>query len=308
LLWEDIADPRVAISGKTIVISAVLGNALSPAPRVQGAPVNRDLVAWRSVDDGRTWSKPVTINDSPASAREGLHAMAVGARGEIAAVWLDDRAKVKQLYGARSRDRGKTWSKNELLYAAPGGTICECCDPSVVADGSGFLTMFRNVVNGARDMYVLPWNGEGQTGSAQKLGKGTWIVDACPMDGGGIAVRGKEVVTAWRREQTVFLDRPGETEMSLGHGKDVALVLTRAGAYIAWSAKDGLKLHVPGKQETLCLAKDGGAYPVLSTLSNGHVLAAWSRMEHQACFAFRAAGESKFNWRLNSFSVSGSAW
>ena len=37
--------PRIAISGKTIIISAVLGNAPSPEPRVQGAPIQGDLVA-----------------------------------------------------------------------------------------------------------------------------------------------------------------------------------------------------------------------------------------------------------------------
>src|ERR1017187_533396 len=69
--------PRVAMSGKSIVISAI---ASEPG----------DLLAWRSTDGGRSWSPPTTINDTPKAAREGLHAMVGDAEGHLAAVWLDD--------------------------------------------------------------------------------------------------------------------------------------------------------------------------------------------------------------------------
>ena len=150
--------PRIVISGKTIVVSAVYGATLATGPHAHGLPADGDLVAWRSTDEGRSWSKPVVVNDVSGSAREGLHAMTVGRGGELAAVWLDLRSSGTELYGSYSRDQGATWSPNVRIYASPGGTICQCCDPSLAATGDGsFSVMFRNVVDGKRDMYLADW-------------------------------------------------------------------------------------------------------------------------------------------------------
>src|SRR5271157_251897 len=133
--------PRVAFAGKTIVVTAIAG----------------DLFAWRSVDGGRTWSKAATVNDREQASREGLHAMAADAAGNVALAWLDDRTPGgKRLYGAFSRDSGATWSKNVLLYESPSGTICQCCAPSMVSLGRGeFAVMWRNVLDGSRDLFTL---------------------------------------------------------------------------------------------------------------------------------------------------------
>src|ERR1700686_5133029 len=106
--------PRVVIAGNAIIVSAAASD-----------PGNR--LAWRSTDGGRSWSKPITVNDQPQAAREGLHAMAADAEGHLAAAWLDDRTpNGKRLYGAFSNDAGATWSKNALLYQSPDGTISQC--------------------------------------------------------------------------------------------------------------------------------------------------------------------------------------
>jgi hypothetical protein len=258
--------PRVAISGKAIVVSAVSSETTAE---------NGDLVAWRSLDGGRSWSGPATINDVPRSAREGLHAMAVGKRGEIATVWLDLRAPGTRLYGAYSEDGGVRWSKNVLIYESSEKTICQCCDPSLAASGDGqFSVMFRNVVDDSRDLYLTSWNLDGQISKARKLGTGSWNIDACPMDGGGVARLGNTVMTAWRRDRTVYLDEPGRPEIGLGDGKDVAIALSAKGAYVAWSGTNGIALHEPGDKQPACLSA-AGSFPSLLTLSNGNVLAAW---------------------------------
>ena len=111
--------PRLVISGNAMILSAIA--------------TESDLFYWRSTDGGHTWSKPAAINDQSKAAREGLHAMAADADGHVAAAWLDDRTPGgKRLYGAFSNDAGATWSKNVLLYESPGGTICQCCHPSLV--------------------------------------------------------------------------------------------------------------------------------------------------------------------------------
>jgi hypothetical protein len=42
--------PRVDISGKTIVVSAVYGESVATGPHAHGLPADGDLVAWRSTD------------------------------------------------------------------------------------------------------------------------------------------------------------------------------------------------------------------------------------------------------------------
>ena len=148
--------PRIALSGNTIVITAVTGSKLDDGPHAHGLPSDGDLVMWRSKDGGKTWSGGKAINDVPGSATEGLHALTADGKGMLFAAWLDKRgAKGTKLYAARSTDDGATWSKNVAVYQSPDGSICECCHPSVAIDAAaGLLVMWRNSLGGARDMYL----------------------------------------------------------------------------------------------------------------------------------------------------------
>src|SRR5262249_15060624 len=107
--------PRIVFAGGAMVVSAVAGTALATGEHAHGLPSDGDLLTWRSTDRGETWSRAVTVNDSPGSAREGLHAMAADEDGHLAAVWLDLRSQGTRLYGSFSKDGGATWSKNLLV-------------------------------------------------------------------------------------------------------------------------------------------------------------------------------------------------
>ncbi len=252
--------PRIVITGNTMLVTAI--------------PAGSDLFAWRSTDGGRTWSKPAVINDKPTAAREGLDAIAADPQGHIAAVWLDDRLPGgKRLWGAFSDDAGATWSKNVQLY---DGTICECCHPSLLSLGNGkFEVMWRNKVDGSRDLYAMPLRDGKSDGPAVKQGAGTWKLDACPMDGGGIALRNGEIVTAWRREHDIYFAQDGK-ETKLGPGMDPSLAANRKGAYVAWTANGAIEAVLPGASAPVRLS-DAGAFPALLALPDGAILAAWEQ-------------------------------
>lgn len=259
--------PRIVVSGTAIVISAIT------APDKGG---NGNLVAWRSTDGGHTWSAPSTVNDKTQSAREGLHAMAASPDGTLHAVWLDDRDGVKKLLGSSSKDGGATWSKNQIIYASPERTICECCHPSIAVNRDGTIfVMFRNALGGARDMYIAISRDHGQTFKTEKLGNGTWKLNACPMDGGGMTVPavGGAIDVVFRRGDTIYVDEPGEPEVEIAKGKNP----TVAGSHIFWTSPDGL--HAEREKGKPMLLDPKGAYPA-AAFDGTRTFAAWESGGH----------------------------
>ena len=261
--------PRVALTRQAAVVTAILAMGRNDG----------DLLAWRSTDDGRTWSAPARLNGVAASAREGLHGMA--AAGETVAVaWLDLRAPGTRIYAAVSPDGGATWSEDRLAYRSPSGSVCQCCHPSVAVSAKGEIAvMFRNAVEGARDLYVTRSPDGGRTFEpAVKLGSGSWKLEACPMDGGGLAIDGRgAVVTVWRRETELFLARPGEPEERLATGHDPVIVVGGDGSWsVAWRGEEGLLIRDARHPEPRRLT-EGGQAPALLALPEGSLLAAWER-------------------------------
>jgi hypothetical protein len=265
--------PRLAFAGSTIVITAVTGKTPAEGEHAHGLPSDGDLIAWRSTDGGKTWSKGSVVNDVPKAATEGLHGLAADAKGRLFAAWLDKRSGGTKLYGSRSEDGGLTWSKNVLIYASPEGTICECCHPSVAMDGGRALVMWRNWLGGSRDMYLTASDDE-KFATPQKLGQGTWKLNGCPMDGGGIATSANGVVTAWRRERSIFLDKPGEAEVEIGEGTDVSLAGGRPGAYAVWVTPESLEFRGPNDKVPRKLGVKG-SFPAVAVLADGSAIVAY---------------------------------
>ena len=274
--------PRITILKDSMLITAVAGSAVSHGEHAHGLPEKGELMVWRSTD-GKAWTRVARINDIPAAAEEGLHAIAADQQGHLFAAWLDHRNKGTELYGARSVDGGLTWSKNVRIYASPDGTICQCCDPSIAIGADGTIhVMWRNVLEGSRDLYLTESKDGEHFGAVQKVGAGTWKIDACPMDGGGLVLDHSDhgdhgqPVTAWRRESTIYLDRVGSTEQALGEGKDVAIAAGAKGVYAIWSSTQGVQLLAPGAKSAVKIADEGG-FPAIVTLPDGAALAAWEQ-------------------------------
>jgi len=266
--------PRIALAGNAIVITAVAGSKAAAGAHAHGLPSDGDLRGWRSADGGKRWEAGGAINDVPGAATEGLHALASDGRSTLLAVWLDHRGgKGTQLYGARSTDGGVTWSRNVAVYESPGGSICECCAPSAaIGRGGEVVVMWRNSLDGNRDLYLAKSRDGVTFSKPEKLGEGSWQLNACPMDGGGLSVSGGRTVTAWRRDQSVFLDEPGHAETRIGTGKDVALAVDGDRPYAAWVNGTKVEAWLDGKLVTLA---ESGAFPSLTALAGGGVLAAW---------------------------------
>lgn len=265
--------PRVAATDKAVVVTAMGGKI--------GRGRDEDLLAWRSTDGGQTWKGPVTVNSVPASAREGLHHTTAAPDGTIYSVWLDLRARKTQVYGAASADGGETWKDEKLVYESPDGSVCQCCQPQAAYDARGVLrVMWRNNLNGARDMYLASSKDNGKTfGAAVKLGRGTWPLNACPMDGGGLAGDGQGgVTTVWRRDKEMYRAVPGRPEALLGKGQQGWAAAGPGGVYLVWIARrpGAVMALLPGSARPIRLAERGSDPVVAGPVSGkGPVVAAW---------------------------------
>ena len=265
--------PRVAVAGDAVVVTAIGGH--------EGKGRDGDLLAWRSLDGGITWTGPSRVNTVDASAREGLHGMAGSPDGSVYCAWLDLRARRTEIYGARSSDGGATWEPDRLVYRSPGGSVCECCHPSVAYGPDGRLhVMWRNQLQGARDLYLTRSADGGATFEpAEKLGTGTWPLTACPMDGGAVAAGPAGLVeTVWMREGAIFEAQPGQPERRLGRGVQAWTAIGPAGPTAVWlAARPGrLLARVPGRPNPMTLA-EGANDPSVAAGPGGRgpVVAVW---------------------------------
>jgi hypothetical protein len=150
-----------------------------------------------------------------------------------------------------------------------------------VLDRRGRLTvLWRNSLDGARDMYVATSTNGKTFDEPRKLGSGTWQLNACPMDGGAIAALPKDqLATVWRRDKSIYLSLVGDKrERLLGPGEQPSIAATSQGAFIVWLTKRGsnLQLLKPNDTSPIALAEHASD-PVIATspVNKAPVVAVW---------------------------------
>lgn len=254
--------PRLALLAKDHIVLTAIGGE-------KGGGNDGDLLAWRNTPDTLSWEDALHVNSVPGSAREGLQALARGAQDEVYCAWIDLRSGKPQIWGACSKDGGASWT-NEAAISGEA-EICPCCAPSVAFDANGRVhVMWRGLRDGARDMQIASPPGE-----ATKLGSGTWKLDACPMDGGALALAADgRMLTVWRRDTQVFSATDGSAETLIGAGEQPWI----AGSTIVWLEKRGGKLFALAANSKVpeMLAADAND-PVIAASPDGKsvLYAAW---------------------------------
>lgn len=204
--------PQIASSGNFTVVSAIDQKGVIHTFRLSHA--------------GGEWSSASSVNDLAGSAPEGLMSLAADESDNFYAVWLDIREdNHNKICFAMSEDHGVTWSSNRIIYKSPDKTVCECCKPGIVANQSTISVMFRNWLSGSRDLYLMQSRNNGiDFNPPAKLGKGTWRISGCPMDGGGLlSGKGSGVFTVWQRNGQIYYDKPGEPEVLIGEGSNCSI-------------------------------------------------------------------------------------
>jgi hypothetical protein len=204
--------PRIAVDAKkTIYITAPL--CYDAAELSEKKYPVRDLYLTVSTDGGKTFSKPVQINDAPKKAPESLHWMAAGPNGEVYVAWLDLRnrgEKGQDLAYVKISDQGRKIGKNVVLP----GPLCECCAPGLAVDSKGTpYVLYREGGKANRSIFL----GVGFT-KVTRVNSGETKIDACPMDAPQVAVSrdGTKIATAWMDFRTGSASR--HVQWTIGSG------------------------------------------------------------------------------------------
>ncbi|WP_239020955.1 sialidase family protein [Pontibacter arcticus] len=222
------------------------------------------------------WTKAATVNNVTGSAPEGLMSLAADEKDTFYAVWLDVRdTKQNKIVLASASKNAASWSDNKVVYQSPDETVCECCKPSITVQGKQVTLMFRNWIDGSRDFYLTTSKDGGKTFSkAQKLGKGTWQLKGCPMDGGGLTIdQHNKIQTVWQRDGKIYHVTPGATETEIGQGRNCRLSGTK-NPVIAWRDNNKMlkvKFLNTGKETTL----GKGSYIETVELADKATLCVW---------------------------------
>lgn len=151
----------------------------------------------RSLDGGKSFSEPVTVNDNQDIISHRFDDLLIGDHGEVWIAWLDARDKVvaktagedflgTSLYYAFSDNQGQSFRPNQLV--APH--TCECCRLGVALDRDGLpVVTWRAVFPGQiRDHALVKFQDWQTPGPLRRLSREHWNIDACPHHGPALAI------------------------------------------------------------------------------------------------------------------------
>ena len=255
--------PQIAITKDKLIIAA--------------ADKTGNLYSFIKNKNEEQWGKGRRINDVPGVAKEAFVSLASNDNGEVYAVWLDLRNNKKnKIAGAKSFDGGKTWSKNKIVYASPAGTVCECCRPSVEIKDKMVVIMFRNWLNGNRDIFIITSIDGGLTfDKAKQVGDGNWKLNACPMDGGGFVIKNANTIsTVWRREGDIYTCEAGKKENKIAIGKQVTIAGNNNNNFISFVNDGKVYCIKPGGS---MVELGSGSYPRLVLANEETAVCAWQQ-------------------------------
>ncbi len=226
------------------------------------------------------WEYKGLVNDIKSSAPEGLMSIAADKQDNFYAVWLDIRQDKKNniCFSALSGKAGK-WRKNALVYISPDEHVCECCKPGIAVKNGKVAIMFRNWLQGSRDLYLIASSNGGKTfDKAQKLGNGTWKLNGCPMDGGGITIdKDGGVHTIWQRDGNVYYCKPNENEVQLGKGRTCGVAVDNSNnKKVVVTMQDGGNVKIIDLNKKELIAGKGGFLKSI-LLPDEKVLCVWEQ-------------------------------
>jgi len=157
-------------------------------------PMSGDIRFSRSIDGGKSFSAPVTVNDNREIISHRFDSMAVNDKGHVYIAWLDKRdlsaAQKKgekfsgaSVYYAMSDDGGAGFHSNIKI----ADHVCECCRTAMAVDTDGYpVVIWRHIYGiNIRDHALVKLDGKM---SPVRLSQENWNIAACPHHGPSLSI------------------------------------------------------------------------------------------------------------------------
>jgi hypothetical protein len=157
-------------------------------------PFSGNVRFSRSLDGGKSFSPPLTVNDNLDPFTHRFDAMGINGRGQIYIAWLDKRdaaAANKEekkysgisVYYAVSDDQGNSFHAN----IKTADHSCECCRVAMAIDTDGYpVIAWRHVYDtNIRDHALVKLDGNM---TPVRLSYENWNIAACPHHGPSLSI------------------------------------------------------------------------------------------------------------------------
>lgn len=257
------------------IIAAANGDLYVSYTQLLPKPYAGNVRFSRSLDGGRSFSAPVTINDDREIIGHRFDALATGPGGKVYLAWLDKRDEAaaerrgeaytgSALYYTVSEDRGAHFGANTKIV----DHTCECCRVAMTVGADGVpALLWRQVYDGdVRDHAFVRLDGVSRP---VRVSHDEWHIEACPHHGPALSSGPGETYHAvWfdggPQHHGLFYARSlnggrtfgaplhiGDDEAQAGHADVLAL---GESVYLTWKAFDGEESAV-----YIMHSADGGA-------------------------------------------------
>jgi hypothetical protein len=153
----------------------------------------------QSFDEGKTWTKPVTVTTDSSSYDQRYFDLALLPGGEAGVVWLDNRKRGDNegsgLYYAVTK--GKTGFRDERLISGP---CCQCCRTDLFVDRADNIhVLYRAIINDSiRDMvYIVSTDNGGSFTPPKRISQDGWVISGCPHTGPAMTENNEGLHFTW---------------------------------------------------------------------------------------------------------------
>ena len=161
-----------------------------------------DIMLTTSSDQGVTWSEPFIPHQDNTPTEHGFVSYFPMAEDRLGMIWLDGR----ETQVTPTHDHGGAMTLRTAVVDIAGNIsqsklldqrVCDCCQTAAVRTSDAAVIAYRNrTEDEIRDIAVMRLDAQGWSEPVIVHHDG-WRIKACPVNGPGLAARGRQLALAW---------------------------------------------------------------------------------------------------------------